>query len=107
MVTIQLDEELLTALVFAAAQSSCGFNQNILQENQLWHLHCCDYNEPVYEVAKQINIDDIEDESYRAYFQEVKAKGDKYYSEVEENEKQTEDVVATGSQGCGLGEENR
>ncbi len=34
MITIQLDEELLTALVFAAAQSSCGFNQNILQENQ-------------------------------------------------------------------------
>ncbi|HFR3750158.1 hypothetical protein ACTGXK_08090 [Streptococcus suis] len=88
MITIQLDEELLTALVFAAAQSSCGFNRNTLQENQLWHLHCCDYNEPVYEVAKQINFDDIQDESYRAYFQEVKAKGDEYYSEEEENEKQ-------------------
>lgn len=57
MITITLDEELLTALVFAAAQSSCGFNRNTLQENQLWHLHCCDYNEPVYEVAKQINLD--------------------------------------------------
>ncbi|WP_449454424.1 hypothetical protein [Streptococcus suis] len=88
MITIQLDEELLTALVFAAAQSSCGFNRNTLRENQLWHLHCCDYNEPVYEVAQQINLDDIQDESYRAYFQEVKAKGDKYYSEVEEDEKQ-------------------
>ncbi|HEP1845042.1 TPA: hypothetical protein VCA72_002237 [Streptococcus suis] len=81
MITIQLDEELLTALVFAAAQSSCSFNRNVLQENQLWQFHCCDYNEPVYEVAKQINLDDIQDESYRAYFQEVKAKGDKYYSE--------------------------
>lgn len=46
MITITLDEELLTALVFAAAQSSCVFNRNTLQENQLWHLHCCDYNEP-------------------------------------------------------------
>lgn len=79
MITIQLDEELLTVLVFAAAQSSCGFNRNTLRENQLWHLDCCDYNEPVYEVAKQINLDDIQDESYRAYFQEVKAKGDKFY----------------------------
>ncbi|CYU52312.1 TPA: hypothetical protein U1628_000217 [Streptococcus suis] len=83
MITITLDEELLTALVFAAAQSSCVFDRNALEENQLWLLHCCDYNEPVYEVAKQINIDDIQDESYRSYFYEVKAKGDKYYSEVD------------------------
>ncbi|WP_029185822.1 hypothetical protein [Streptococcus suis] len=83
MITITLDEELLTALVFAAAQSSCAFDRNALKENQLWHLHCCDYNEPVHEVAKQIDLDDIQDESYRAYFQEVKAKGDKFYSEVD------------------------
>lgn len=91
MITIKLDEEMLIALIFAAAQSSCGFNRNTLRENQLWHLHCCDYNEPVYEVAKQINLNVIQDENYRAYFQEVKAKGEKYYSEEEKHEQKNQE----------------
>ncbi|HER3762576.1 TPA: hypothetical protein VKG55_001398, partial [Streptococcus pyogenes] len=49
-ITITLEEDMLVNLIFAAAQSSCGFDRNIIKENQMWHLHCCDYNQPIYEV---------------------------------------------------------
>lgn len=88
MITIQLDEETLTTLIFAAAQSSCCFDRNVLKDNQMWHLYCCDYNEPIYEVAKQINLTEIQDDDNRAYLQDIKDRVKEYYSEEQGNEKQ-------------------
>lgn len=80
MVTIQLDEETLTTFIFAAAQSSCAFDRNAIKENQMWQLDCCDYNEPIYKVIKQINLDEIQDEDSKGYLKEVEAKAEEFYN---------------------------
>ena len=79
-ITITFEDDVLTELIFAAAQSFCGFNRNCLKERQMWHLHCCDYNQPINEVLKQINLDDIEDIDYKEYLKEAIEKGKEYYN---------------------------
>lgn len=74
-ITITLEDNELTELIFAAAQSSCAFDRNSLKERQMWHLHCCDYNHSINEVLKQINLDDIEDLDYKEYLETAIEKG--------------------------------
>ncbi|VGS13645.1 hypothetical protein [Streptococcus pyogenes] len=45
----------------------------------MWHLDCCDYNQPIYEVLKQINIDDIQDSYNKDYLKEVIEKGKEFF----------------------------
>ncbi|HEK9983377.1 TPA: hypothetical protein TT553_000194 [Streptococcus equi subsp. zooepidemicus] len=78
-ITITLEEDILVNLIFAAAQSSCGFDRNIIKENQMWHLDCCDYNQPIYEVLKQINLDDIQESYNKDYLKEVIEKGGEFF----------------------------
>ena len=74
-ITITLENSELIKLIFAAAQSSCAFDRNSLKERQMWHLHCCDYNHPINEVLKQINLDDIEDPDDKEYLKKAIEKG--------------------------------
>lgn len=79
--TIHLDEENLIALIYAAAQGSCGFDKQQLPYEHLEHLHCCDYNEPIYEVLKQIDLAKIEEDTNKTYLQKLLAKGKELYDD--------------------------
>lgn len=81
-ITITLDEYDLIALFHAACQESCGYNNHHI-EKQLPEFHCCDYNESIYELVKQIRPLDLEDTDYMAYVEEVKAAAQKDFKERE------------------------
>ncbi|WP_373792227.1 hypothetical protein [Jeotgalibaca porci] len=81
-ITITLVEYDLIALLHAAAQQSCGYGSNAI-EKTLPEFHCCDYNEPIYELVKQIRLLDLEDTDYMAYVEEVKAVAQEDFKERE------------------------
>lgn len=81
-ITITLDEYDLIALLYAAAQQSCGYNNHHI-EKELPEFHCCEYNEPIYELVKQIRPWDFEDVDYMFYVEEVKAVAQKDFEERE------------------------
>ncbi len=81
-ITITLDEYDLIALIHAAAQQSCGYNNHHI-EKELPEFHCCEYNEPIYELVKQIRPLDLEVTDYMAYVEEVKAVAQKDFEERE------------------------
>ena len=81
-ITITLDEYDLIALLYAAAQQSCGFGSHAIVKN-LPEFHCCDYNEPIYELVKQIRPWDFEDVDYMFYVEEVKEVAQRDFEERE------------------------
>ena len=81
-ITITLDEHDLIALLYAAAQQSCGYGSHAI-EKTLPEFDCCEYNEPIYDLVKQIRPLDLEDADYMAYAEEVKAVAQKDFEERE------------------------
>ena len=79
-ITITLDEYDLIALLYAAAQQSCGYGSHAI-EKTLPEFDCCEYNEPIYELVKQIRTLDLEVTDYIAYVEEVKAATQKDFKE--------------------------
>lgn len=80
---IELDKRDLLALIVASTKLSCGFG-GLMGDNWIWEFHCCDYNEPVYKLAKQLKGVDFEDEEYNKFVKEVNRVGDGYYIKEEE-----------------------
>ncbi len=81
-ITITLDEYDLIALIHAAAQQSCGYGSNAI-EKTLPEFDCCEYNEPIYKLVKQIRPWDFGDVDYMFYVEEVKAVAEKDFEERE------------------------
>lgn len=81
-VSLTLSEEDLISIIFAAAQSSCAFNQKQIEHN-LWHLHCCDYNSPLYEAVQQINLDSIQDSDSKDFLVNILEKGNENNERLE------------------------
>lgn len=79
-ITITLDEYELIAILYAVCQESCGYNNHHI-EKELPEFHCCEYNEPIYELVKQIRPLDLEDADYMAYVEEVKAVAQRDFKE--------------------------
>lgn len=73
-VSLTLSEEDLISIIFAAAQSSCAFDQKQIEHN-LWHLHCCDYNEPLYKAVKQIDLESIKDTDTKDFLEKLLLQG--------------------------------
>lgn len=82
IMTITLEESDLIALLHATAHRSCGYDKNTI-ENNLWHLHCCDYNEPIYKVVKQIDLSEVADDDHKEWVKRILGASKEYY-EVEE-----------------------
>lgn len=74
-ITIELTEDDLIALLHGCAQSSCAFNRNHVQDD-MWHLHCCEYNEPIKRTIKQIDSVPFEDNEHRTYIERLKKEVD-------------------------------
>ena len=81
-ITITLNEYDLIALLYAAAQQSCGFGRHAI-EKTLPEFDCCEYNEPIYELVKQIRPWDFEDVDYMFYMEEIKAVAQRDFEECE------------------------
>lgn len=74
-ITIELEEDEIVGLIHGCAQSSCAFNRNHVEEN-LWHLHCCDYNEPIKRTIKQIDSASFEYNENRMYIERLQKETD-------------------------------
>lgn len=82
-INITLDEYDLIALLHAAAQQSCGYDRHAI-DTSLPEFHCCDYNEPIARLVKQIIPLDLEDVDYMTYVEEVKTKAQRDFEEDDE-----------------------
>ena len=71
-ITINLDEDDLIALLHGCAQSSCGYNRDHV-EDDMWNLHCCEYNEPIKRTVKRIDSAKLKDKENKKFIEELKS----------------------------------
>lgn len=69
-IKIELSEDELVAIMVAVSQASCGYDK-VVEEHQLWEYHCCDYNDPISRIAKQIKEVNIKDERYDSFIKDI------------------------------------
>lgn len=74
-ITIELAEDDLIALLHGCAQSSCGYNRDHV-EDDMWHLHCCEYNEPIKRTVKQIDSAKLKDKENKKYIEKLQNEAD-------------------------------
>lgn len=80
MITLQLTEEELITLLFAASQQSCAFDRRYV-EHDLWHLQCCDYNEPLFNLAQKIDTNALTDNDHKTFIENLLKVGNTYFKE--------------------------
>lgn len=68
---IALDSEDLASILLTLSKASCGYC-DVPQD--MWHLHCCDYNESVYRIVKQVNLENVDEGEYREFVRTLQEK---------------------------------
>lgn len=71
-ITIELAEDDLIALLHGCAQLSCAFGRNNIKDD-MWHLHCCDYNETIERTVNQVESTFFEDNEHKKYIEKLKS----------------------------------
>lgn len=84
-IKVELSVEDFISLVHGAAKSSCWFDKET--ESELWELHCCDYGQPIVNILKQVDINEIKDRDYRKYAKSILRTYENDYKELLENDK--------------------
>ncbi len=84
-IKIELSTEDFISIIHGAAKSSCWFDKET--DSELWHLHCCDYGEPIVNILKQINLNEIKDRDYRKYAKSILRTYESEYKELLEDAK--------------------